>query len=343
MADFGAVSEGIYLDDEYLSLPPEQRGIWLTLCTSPIGGRTGIFKGGVAVLVGQTGWPAETITDALAAFEQLGWIVRDGDYTWVRNRIKHRGWNIHWRNNAFIDVEALIAKTPLAAQCLEYYAEQRARDKEVLANPKRSTAKQGGKNQAAAAQEPDNNTSSTPVEQDNNPGTSLYTKQSNLIQSNQESLSAETAGAVPARRKSSNRIKPEQPSYEDELKRLPPECLPAWQKFEAMVASHNQGKTVAPSRMHNMLAAFLARCENLPPAALTHGLTEATTRGKDGPGYAATCAESWRASPAPAQAVFRDEPDLPTADDALRERVVRLDPALLDPSAQEEPCNVPVQ
>lgn len=124
MADFACIARGMLLEDEYLDLDPDHMHVWLTLCISPIGGRPGIFKGGVNEMVTRTKRTAEVVRAAFAAFEYLGWLVKDGDWCWVRSRIAHHGHNAAWRDGALNDCRKLLASagpSRLAQSCIEKY------------------------------------------------------------------------------------------------------------------------------------------------------------------------------------------------------------------------------
>ena len=121
MAEFAAISASILTDDEFLALSADFKHVWLTLVISPLGGRCGIFKGGILVLSQQTTRDVELVCSALESFINLGWIIRDGEYLWIRSRIKHRAWNANWKTGALNEARSLLASTPLARRCLEYY------------------------------------------------------------------------------------------------------------------------------------------------------------------------------------------------------------------------------
>lgn len=123
MAEFAAVSLDLLDDEEFLSLSnPDFMHVWLTIIVWRKGGKCGIFKlAGTSLLVFHTRRPPEVISAALAEFEALGWIERDGDYIWIRSRIKHRRHNQNWFVGALKEAESFREKTALGQRCIDYY------------------------------------------------------------------------------------------------------------------------------------------------------------------------------------------------------------------------------
>lgn len=108
-------------DEEFRSLPIMQRYLWYSLLNCPLPQRSGLFKGGLHLLAGYSDLPLDEVKQGLAKFEELGWIVRDGDYRWIRNRIKYSNQSPQWLYPAYGEAYALLKKTPLARQLLDYY------------------------------------------------------------------------------------------------------------------------------------------------------------------------------------------------------------------------------
>lgn len=125
MAEFAAVTHDILEDDEYLELRAEFQLIWLTMIISRAGGKCGIYKFGFHALESKCGYSREVITDALNEFGRLGWVERDGDYIWIRSRIKHRSYNNAWFQGALAEARSMLDKTALAQRCIELYVPDR--------------------------------------------------------------------------------------------------------------------------------------------------------------------------------------------------------------------------
>lgn len=300
MAEFAAVSDNILLDDEFLTLDPDHQHIWLVLTITPLGGRCGIFKDGVVALARQSGRSVDTVHQALGAFEERGWIERDGKYTWVRGRIKHKGWNKQWLTAALREAAEFSGKTTLAARCLARY--------EADVKPSRRKMEPS---QPEMGPSPLNNNS----------------KQN---KAKQEDISPETATAAPGTpATSSKRLKPNTPTLKTALTRLPDPCRAAWEQFASMVASHNKTGTVAESRLAGLLADILNRCQDMPPAALTHGLLAACQagdgRGAPNPRYVAKAAASWTGKHHLPE-LPEDDPDPPDVSQVLSRRTAAIDP-----------------
>ena|SRR5690349_20405027 len=108
-------------DEEFRSLPNGQRYLWVMLLISPLPQRSGLFKGGDTLLAAYSDVPVDEARAALDAFESREWIKRLDGYTWVRNRIKYSNQSPQWLHCAYGEAYALVKKTDLARQLLEYY------------------------------------------------------------------------------------------------------------------------------------------------------------------------------------------------------------------------------
>ncbi len=121
MAEFAAIATGILTDEEFLTLPADFQHVWLVLCISQLPGKCGIFKRGALVISQQSCRTVEQVNEAFTEFERLGWIKRDGDYTWIVSRIKHREHNAAWRAGALHEAASMLGKTTLADECIAHY------------------------------------------------------------------------------------------------------------------------------------------------------------------------------------------------------------------------------
>ena len=115
----------LFKTDEYLELEAGPSLLWLNLIGNDNTPRCGIIKISYHLfrdysknLLDNAG-----IDDALAQFEQHGWLKRDGDFIWIINFIKIQGNSSFWTKGALKQAQALARYTNLATECLEYYAE----------------------------------------------------------------------------------------------------------------------------------------------------------------------------------------------------------------------------
>ena len=119
--NFAVIPRDILDDDDYLSLDPDHMHVWLVLCLTRTGGKCGIFRGHLA-LCRDSQRSTEIVLAALEAFAQRGWVERDRDWTWVRDRIELQGNSPNWKRDALREAGSWTGETALAQRCLERYA-----------------------------------------------------------------------------------------------------------------------------------------------------------------------------------------------------------------------------
>lgn len=122
----------IWDSGDFLRLSPEARLVILCLKTSPDSTIVGISRAVPQVLAFRTGLSVEAVETSLKTLAEGNepWIVRSGEYVWIRNGLKHDPTFAHENNNHVKWVVKGLKSLPPNADCaklvslfVSYYAE----------------------------------------------------------------------------------------------------------------------------------------------------------------------------------------------------------------------------
>lgn len=107
-------------DGDFANLSRDANHLWLVLCATPLGGMAGfIEKKNYSVLARQSKMPLEDVEAAMREVIENGSVIENGEYVWVRTRVKHRCNSDGWRKGAWKESMSFYGKCPdLAALCI---------------------------------------------------------------------------------------------------------------------------------------------------------------------------------------------------------------------------------
>ena len=121
MAHSNVVQTILDNDGEFQQLSADQQHIWLVLCVTLLGGKSGLIqRSALSILARQSKRDIEIIQNALDQFIVFGWVDKDEDGNiWIRQRVKHRCNSGYWKWGAFIEAREFASKSAsLSAKCI---------------------------------------------------------------------------------------------------------------------------------------------------------------------------------------------------------------------------------
>lgn len=130
-------------DGDFARLSKDGKLLWHTICVTSLGGKAGfIARKDFAILARQAGLTEAELEAAIDECIANQSVIANGEYIWIRTRVKHRCNSKGWRTAAYKESLEFVSKCPaLAEMCIAVHgltlSGERLSPEVIAANVKR--------------------------------------------------------------------------------------------------------------------------------------------------------------------------------------------------------------